>query len=218
MQSNIVKNVNKQGNYTYGRIKRSSYLLVFYQNITGGYFKYSSDAKSSNYPLRYSILNEISDIHRDSDHKFTFALVYDEHNTYNIWQQSNNPLYEQIDTTKHGHYNVTGYNPIDIPGFTSYSQCTWGGLLISSNPSGALIDGCPGGGDWVYAIGYTGIFWNDNGRYNSTFNRIPSNQLPGTVAVSLWVKVKIQTEFMEFHNNILFNFFDFVFICIDYLS
>lgn len=113
-----------------GSSRKKFYLLVFYHNILGGYFtKYSDEASYIDETYKYSILSNISDLYRDSDKKFTFALVYDELQIYNIWQQTNNPLNEEAQWPGY-HYNVTGYNPIRILAGKVNDYCTWGGLLI----------------------------------------------------------------------------------------
>lgn len=118
-------------------------------------------------------------MYRDFDKKFTFALVYDELQIYNICQQTNNPMNEEAQ--KSYNYNVTGYNPIRISGKVN-DYCTWGGLVLTT-----YIDGCPGGASWFYSIGYTGAHWQYTGY-------IPSNIKPVNY-VTLWVKVPIPEIF-----------------------
>lgn len=159
-------------------------MLVFYHNITGGYFDPSSQAISCNEPNKYSILNKISDVHRDEDNKFIFLMIYEEQKQYNSWQQSNNPIYEKPTQSNNNFYEVPGYNKIEIRAGKSSFNCKWGGLLLSSSPDGSYLDGCPGGKDWFYSIGYTGLPWS-----TSKYTKIPSNAEPGVKSVSLWVKI-----------------------------
>ena len=150
--------------------------------MLGGFFSSKEEAKSSNSQYKYSILTEINDEFRDKDHKFTFALIYPEIKLYNIWQQSNNPLSENKKWTTNNYYYVEGYQNITILAKRNEDYCRWGGLLLSHSES--LIDGCPGGQEWFYTIGYVGRGW---GPTEQNF-LIPSNN-DGVNIVSLWVKV-----------------------------
>ena len=185
-------------------------MKVFYHNMLGGVFSNKDQAKYINSQYKYSILNEINDEFRDNDRKFTFALFYPELNLYNIWQQSNSPLNERKKWTTNNHYKVEGYNNITILADRNDSACVWGGLTLSH--SGSLIDGCPGGADWYFTIGYVGE------PTHFIKNKIPSNDAKVGV-VSLWIKV-IQDKYSIWqscnknyfiHSN--FEFLFFILIC-----
>ncbi|EAY10771.1 hypothetical protein TVAG_121750 [Trichomonas vaginalis G3] len=156
-------------------------MKIFYHNLLGGLFANKSEAKSINTTYKYSIPTEVTDEFRDQDNKFTFALVYPEINLYNIWQQTNNPLNERPKAANNSHYYVEGYYNITILANRNETNCIWGGLLLSHTEN--LMDGCPGGKDWFYTIGYVGTGWRADKQL-----LIPSND-SGVNIVSLWVKV-----------------------------
>lgn len=163
-------------------IKNEIYLKIYFQNITNsteGYFNTSDEAIYSKNPNRYSLLSTLGRHHRDSDGKYTFALVYDELSLYNIWQQSNNPIHEQ--NVVGNFYNVSGYNPIELNIFRSDEYCTFGGL-VNAQKRNLLLHGCAGSTSWFYAIGYTGKIEHTP--------KIPSNHTSVNI-VSLWVKYNI---------------------------
>ncbi|EAY08473.1 gp3-related protein [Trichomonas vaginalis G3] len=173
-------------------IGRNIYMKVFYHNMLGGVFANKDQAKYINSQYKYSILNEINDEFRDNDRKFTFALFYPEINLYNIWQQSNSPLNEPKKWTNNNHYKVAGYQNLTILADRQDSYCVWGGLALSHTEN--LIDGCPGGKDWYFTIGYVGTEWN------YVRNKIPSNDSKVNI-VSLWVKV-IEDKYKILHSCI----------------
>lgn len=156
-------------------------MQIFYHDIRHGAFDKVEDAKWSEDPTRYSLLSSLSREHRDKDGKFTFALLYPELKIHNIWQQSENPINIQDPYSDNiHHFNVSGYNPIDIKADRNEKYCIWGGLLLSETTV-SLLDGCPGGYNWYFSIGY-------NGQASDYPNAIPSNNKPVKI-VSLWVKV-----------------------------
>lgn len=143
--------------YEYGIINGDVYLKIFYHNIEkGGFFDNVTQAKYNPDQNKYSILSNITDEFRDSDGKFTFAIVYPTKGIYNIWQQSNFPLdqpkYVSGKTTT---TPVAGFKPIKTYANRTNVNCTWGGLTCP-NYTSYLLDGCPNGPDWFFAIGYTG--------------------------------------------------------------
>lgn len=131
-------------------------------------------------PKHYSILSTLGRQHRDESGKYTFALVYEEISRYNIWQQSNNPIYEI--NKPGGNYKVPGYNRIDIKADRVHSDCTFGGLVTDPDNGNTLLYGCPGGTNWFFSIGYTGK--------HSDYTLIPSNDT-NVKEVSLWVKLTV---------------------------
>lgn len=183
-------------------------MKVFYHNLLGGNFTNKTEAKSINTKYKYSTLTEIDDEFRDYDNKFTFALVYPELNLYNIWQQTNNPLLENKKWSDNNHYKVEGYNNITILADRNSTACVWGGLTL--NHSDNLIDGCPGGYDWFFTIGYVGQEWE-------TTDKIPSNDSKVNI-VSLWVKVIenkyniLQSCIVDYSNKLNFVILAFIMI------
>ncbi|EAY08470.1 hypothetical protein TVAG_145500 [Trichomonas vaginalis G3] len=180
--------------------------------MLGGVFSNKTEAKNINTKYKYSILNEINDEFRDNDRKFTFALFYPELKLYNIWQQSNNPLNEPKKWTTNNYYKVQGYRNFTTLADRKHEKCNWGGLVLSHTEN--LIDGCPGGEDWYFTIGYVGRPWF------SVTDKIPSNDSPVNV-VSMWVKVIndkytiIQSCMCKYFNNNHLEYLSFIilFLC-----
>ena len=187
----IVQNQYQVYRYKFGFIKNELFQLVFFHNISNrNFFDDLKQAESCDLPGRYSIIKQHGRKHRDSEGKFTFALVYEELNLYNIWQQNNNPLFE-IEKPG-GHYFVSGYNCSDCQAKNS----DWGGL-VRSNHSNVLLDGCPGSGSWFYALGQT--------KEMEGWTTIPAIR-QGVNYVSLWVKLgKNYFTDPSCPNNILYN-------------
>ncbi|EAX92975.1 hypothetical protein TVAG_042740 [Trichomonas vaginalis G3] len=170
----IVKNQFNIGQYTFGFIKNEPYQLIFYDNVANGiFFSQVTEAISCNRRDKYSILSELSNKQRGEDGLYTFALVYESANKYNIWQQLNNPINKPEGYVSH---TVSGYKPLDIQA----SLFCWGGLARSNYPY-TLLDGCPGHKFWCFSIGM--LATNDENR-----RRIPSN-CDEVDSVSIWVKV-----------------------------
>ncbi|EAX80188.1 hypothetical protein TVAG_240310 [Trichomonas vaginalis G3] len=177
------------------------YLKIFYHDVDkGGFFDSVAQAKYNLDENRYSIISNITDEFRDSDGKFTFLILYPTFGRYNIWQQSNFPLQEPKFTSSREKLSpVEGFNSIKTFANHSEINCTWGGLVLTNYPY-YLLDGCPNGINWNFAIGYTGA--------NTVFpDSIPAD-VGTTKIVSLWMK-SMQDKAIYLDSCKLFNCFRF---------
>lgn len=179
------------------------YILVFYHNQLSGNFNPSSpDVLSINETYKYSILGNLSNLHKDSESKYTFAIVYDEIKTYNVWKQTNMPLDEIEYLDNKTLYNATGYEPVKIRANRMGTDCIFGGITVSKHKSKTYFDGCPGGDTWYFSIGYTGASW-------ANAPKIPANS-QGVTYMTMWAKIPIPQIFMigscKYNNYVSFRF------------
>lgn len=207
----IVKNQKKIGSYTYGTIDNEKYLQVFYHNVAGGYFDSELVKYSVNDRYRYSILSKVGDRYRGPDGNFTFALIYDEYNAYNVWTQYYNPLYDAKKNSDNKPYKVKGFRSITNLANMADDYCVWGGLVRSHTQEDTIIDGCPGGSDWFFAIGLTAKgsqSWDGKSLIPAFDNDRPAHY------VSLWVKwIDHPETFFRHYSN--YHFCCFVFIALN---
>jgi hypothetical protein len=159
-------------------------MKVFFHNSTGGiFFNSKEEAKFIVSEQKYSLLNKISPMMK-IDEKYEFLLEYP--NGYsNQWKQTNSPL-EEAETTTEKHYNVTGYEEVNI----TMRDNSWGGLALSTKDS-TLIEGSIGHIDWYYAIGQTSV---------NSLSQIAAN-VWGTKSAKLWIRIKENLISCFFNQN-----------------
>lgn len=170
------------GKYEIKMDRGVSWLKIFFHNCTGSiWFQNESEALFSNTEQKYSILGLINNEMRING-RFEFLLEYPEIGKSNQWVQLNNPVYE-IENTTSSHYNVSGYEPINI----QMSNANWGGLVKSLSFKYSFIEGSVGHSDWFYGIGV----------YSPAYgpNKIPANQ--GVNYVYLWIRISDTSIFFS---------------------
>ena len=166
----------QKGSFFYVQKYNASWLLLNYLNLNVKYEAWESldEAKLSFKPYRYSILSYLTDKYKING-EFEFLLEYPEHNGYNRWYQTSNPLQENetvLSTSK----KAEGYRPHTITWEDNY----WGGL-VSSSYDNVLLDGSTYHGYTFYSIGRTVIyeqygiasFDNKNTRISILWVRVP---------------------------------------------
>lgn len=145
--------------------------LLLNQNVVGGYFLNSADARNKNQqdPTAnlYSILDKM-ELFR-SGGKFLLKINWPDLGAgSNIWSQTLNPV---VVTGVSPSSPVAGYKPVNI----SYTSNQWGGL--EGQNGSALLDGSVGHTNWFYAVG----------SYVAYGSGIPSYS-PAAQQAQLWVK------------------------------
>jgi hypothetical protein len=164
-----------------------NWLKVFFHNSTGGiFFKSKEEAKYIISDEKYSILNKINPMLRING-KYEFLLEYPNGNS-NQWKQTNSPL-EEKETTISEHYNVMGYEEVNI----TMRENNWGGLALSTSLK-TLIEGSIGHDNWFYAIGQL----VSDQTYES---QIAANIWGGTYSVKLWIRIKEDLISTLFNSN-----------------
>jgi hypothetical protein len=163
-----------------------NWLKVFFHNSTEGiFFSSKEEARYIITEEKYSILNKINTMMKING-KYEFLLEYPTGYS-NQWKQSNSPL-EEKETTTSEHYNVSGYEEVNITMRDNY----WGGLALSTSPY-TLIEGSIGHDTWFYAIGQTTSFSNHG-------NQFASN-VWGTCSAMLWIRIKENLISSFFNKN-----------------
>ena len=180
------------GNYHFRYFLRTSWMLVFYHNITGKvYFNGEEDAMHTlNTSQKYSILSELTP-NLKYDGQYEFLLQYGSSKTkFNRWRQDNNPIDEYEEENK---IYVDGFEPIRI----DYNSTSWpfGGLARGTIPvivdSGAkrcnntFLKGGLGDYFWYFAVGqYKGC--------DTTWEEILTTPNKQEKILHLWVRISPQ--------------------------
>jgi len=139
----------------------SKWIRIFHhahKNNTVWFTNYIEALSCSN-PDKFSKLY-LLDHFRRNDGKYEFMLEYPVEFPNQIirWKQTNNPWRDYTGTA--GSTAVAGYEPVQVDIADSYNH---GKGLVRHNQaynsnSPCLLKGCPGIGDWWYAIGQAAIY------------------------------------------------------------
>ena len=168
----------------------SLWLKIFYHYNPEGRNPFINEYEAQyciNNENKFSILLDLDEKFKINGH-YEFMIEYPQLNTYNRWQQSNNPINEDECTNAFGcSTTAIGFKRIE----TKAESSSWGGLVKTKHNSNyksppSLLNGTPGRSDWFFAIGqYKNTPW----LYNSTtYSNIPSNAQPVDV-VLLWLRL-----------------------------
>ena len=151
----------------------SFWQLLYYHDFSKERAWSSVDEARRSYKSdKYSVLYSINPKYKING-KYEFLLEYPEHDGFNQWSQTSNPL-EEIEIPGDGSQNAEGYKEI---------SCTWksdyfGGLVRSSSNTLTLLDGSSYHENTYYSIGRT----------SAMNNGVPG---PGIIVQKsqLWMKV-----------------------------
>ena len=181
MNANVQVFVN--GRYTVKFQYDELWLLIHHHDSEfGGLFNDENEARFCLNESKFSILSELRKLPK-IDGKYEFLLEYprDYPDQYNRWNQSYNPLYDEIEDYNSEQYAV-GYEKIHI----GLSGTTFSGLKHRKNS--ALLSGNCINNNWHYAIG--------------AYDKQYINSFPGPLGdplvseVYLWVKILPSHSFL----------------------
>ena len=192
----------KKGLFYYCQKYDASWMLLNYINLNEKYEPWTSfdEANISFKPYRYSVLGLLSDEHKIND-EFEFLLEYPEHNGYNRWYQSMNPLYDIEYEKGNGLQTAKGYREHTL----SWKNNYFSGLMKSCSIR-TLLDGTRNMDSTYYSIGRVEVYKT---------NGLCSFEEVDTKVSLLWVRVPFipigtHIKCISFSKNIITSIFIYI--------